>query len=87
MCTVTINIDEATMRQINPNLTSRESIGKWLQHRVDLMIEEIVAKVESETLPLEESLKLYEEGKITDEELSQIPFGRNTVHIDKKDPK
>ena len=26
-------------------------------------LEEIVAKVEGETLPLEESLKLYEEGK------------------------
>lgn len=26
-------------------------------------LEEIVAKVESETLPLDESLKLYEEGK------------------------
>ena len=52
MCTVTINIDEATMQRINPNLTTRESIGKWLQHRVDLMIEEIVAK-EAETMDLE----------------------------------
>ena len=26
-------------------------------------LEEIIAKVEGETLPLEESLKLYEEGK------------------------
>ena len=52
MCTVTINIDEATMRQIDPSLTSRESIGKWLQNRVDLMIEEIVAK-EVETMDLE----------------------------------
>ena len=39
MCTVSINIDEATMRQINPQLTSRESIGNWLQHQVDLMLE------------------------------------------------
>lgn len=44
MCTVSINIDEATMRQINPLLTSRESIGKWLQHQVDLMIEEMRPK-------------------------------------------
>ena len=43
MCTVSINIDEATMRQINPSLTSRESIGRWLQHQVDLMLEEVVA--------------------------------------------
>lgn len=43
MCTVSINIDEKMMRQINPSLTSRESIGHWLQHRVDLMLEEMVA--------------------------------------------
>lgn len=39
MCTVSINIDEATLRRINPLLTSRESISRWLQHQVDLMIE------------------------------------------------
>lgn len=39
MCTVSINIDEATLRRINPLLTSRESISCWLQHQVDLMIE------------------------------------------------
>ncbi len=40
MCTVNIKVDEATMLQINPGLTSRESIGNWLQHKVDLMLEE-----------------------------------------------
>ncbi len=39
MCTVSINIDEATMQRIDPHLTSRESIGHWLQHQVDLMLE------------------------------------------------
>ena len=41
MCTVSINIDETTLRQINPCLTTRESIGSWLQHQVDLMVEEM----------------------------------------------
>jgi len=41
MCTVSINIDEATMRQIDPRLTNRDSIGRWLQHQVDLMLEEM----------------------------------------------
>ena len=40
MCTVSININEATIRQIDPRLTSRESIGRWLQHRVDMMLED-----------------------------------------------
>lgn len=41
MCTVSINIDEAAMLRIDPRLTSQESIGRWLQHQVELMIEEM----------------------------------------------
>ena len=60
MCTVTINIDEATMRQINPSLTTRESIGEWLQHRVDLMMEKIVSQ-KIDTMDVEElRLMLHE---------------------------
>ena len=53
MCTVSINIDETTLRQINPLLTSRESIGSWLQHQVDMMIEEMTS-VDKDTIELEE---------------------------------
>lgn len=60
MCTVTINIDETTMRQIVPSLTTRESIGKWLQHRVDLMMEEMVLQ-NADTMDVEElRLMLHE---------------------------
>jgi hypothetical protein len=60
MCTVTINVDEATMRQINPSLASSESIGKWLQHKVDLMMEEIVSQ-NADTMDVEElRLMLHE---------------------------
>ena len=52
MCTVSINVDEATMRRINPSLTNRESIGKWLQHQVDLMVEEMTQ--EEDTMDVEE---------------------------------
>ena len=38
MCTVSINIDDTMVRRINPNLTSRESIGQWLQRQVDELI-------------------------------------------------
>lgn len=41
MCTVSINIDDAIVRRINPLLTSRESIGQWLQSQVDELIEEM----------------------------------------------
>lgn len=41
MCTVSINIDDAAVRRINPSLTTRESIVKWLQRQVDELIEEM----------------------------------------------
>lgn len=53
MCTVSIHIDEARMRQINPLLTSRESISRWLQHQVDLMIEEMILE-DDDTMDVEE---------------------------------
>ncbi len=47
MCTVTINIDDATVRRINPNLTTRESISQWLQRQVDELIEEMAVLSDS----------------------------------------
>lgn len=47
MCTVTINIDDATVRRINPNLTTHESIGQWLQRQVDELIEEMASQTHS----------------------------------------
>lgn len=47
MCTVTINIDDATVRRINPNLTSRESISQWLQRQVDELIDEMAFQPKS----------------------------------------
>ena len=47
MCTVSINIDDAIVRRINSHLTSRESIGQWLQHQVDELIEEMAIQSHS----------------------------------------
>lgn len=69
MCTVSINIDEATMRQINPLLTSQESISLWLQHQVDLMIEEMILE-DNETKSRETSDPLLHD--VTVEELYAI---------------
>ena len=35
MCTVTLNIDEALARKVNPALTSMEAITSWAQQLVD----------------------------------------------------
>ena len=42
MCTVNIKVDDALVRRIN--LSSRESINKWLQEQVNAMIEEMAAE-------------------------------------------
>ena len=50
MCTVSINIDEAAMRQIDPRLTSLESIGQWVQHQMDLLVSELTCSMRSDEL-------------------------------------
>ena len=44
MCTVNIKVDDVLVRRINPGLSSRESINKWLQEQVNAMIEEMAAE-------------------------------------------
>ena len=44
MCTVSVNIDDAAVRRINPLLTSRESISLWLQRQVDELIEDMAVQ-------------------------------------------
>lgn len=63
MCTVSINIDEARMQQINPFLTSRESIGNWLQHQVNLMLEEM-----TQGMTIEEFYANTEQNVMADDE-------------------
>lgn len=73
MCTVTINIDEATMRQINPLLTSRESIGQWLQHQVDLMVKEYLrGRAESRKQALEKDMTPEQLYSLISEEIDEI---------------
>lgn len=38
MCTVSISIDEAKLKSIDPELNGTEAISRWLQDKVDLWI-------------------------------------------------
>ena len=38
MCTISINIDEASLQSIAPYLNGAEAISRWLQEKVDLWI-------------------------------------------------
>jgi len=73
MCTVSINIDEAMMQRINPELTSRESIGCWLQHQVDLMVEEYArGRAESRRQALKKDMTPEQLYSLISEEIDDI---------------
>lgn len=40
MCTVTVNVDEAMLKEMNPNLSDKTAIRKWVQQLIDLRIRE-----------------------------------------------
>ena len=42
MCTVTLNINEALVRRVNPELTDMESINRWAQQQMDNLIEDLI---------------------------------------------
>ena len=81
MCTVSINIDEATMQQINPCLTTRESIGQWLQHQVDLMMKEMThAKAESQKQALKKDMTPEQLYALISEEIDEIYANVDACH-------
>ena len=74
MCTYTITVDETALRRLQLSF-SRESFGRWLQHHVDTLVEDMVAehhpdspiaRTEEEMRAIvEERLCLMESGKAT----------------------
>ena len=44
MCTVTLNINEAQIRRINPSLTDKASINRWAQRLMDNLIDNLTAE-------------------------------------------
>ena len=46
MCTVTLNINEAQVRKVNPELTDMASINRWAQQQMDNLIEDLVDEQE-----------------------------------------
>ena len=44
MCTVSVKVDEAVLREILPELDSTAAIRQWVQQLIDLRIQEIIAE-------------------------------------------
>ena len=53
MCTVTVNVDEAMLKEMNPNLSDKTAIRKWVQQLIDCRIQEM-AEEDEETISVEE---------------------------------
>ena len=57
MCTVTVDIDEKTLRDVNPNLSDMEAIREWVQQLIDCRIREMLEE-DTETISIEEAREM-----------------------------
>ena len=54
MCTVTVNVDEALLKEMNPNLSDKAAIRRWVQELIDLRIQQMEFE-DTETMSIEEA--------------------------------
>ena len=54
MCTVSVTVDDKMLQHISPNLTTKESIGRWLQQKVDIMIGDMIEESSYSDISVEE---------------------------------
>ena len=57
MCTVTVNVDEALLREVNPNLSDKTAIRKWVQELIDLRLQQLEFE-NTETMSIEEAREM-----------------------------
>lgn len=60
MCTVTVNVDEAMLREMNPNLSDKAAIRRWVQELIDLRIQQMELE-DDETMDLEDARAMLHE--------------------------
>lgn len=60
MCTVTIDVDEKTLRDVDPNLFDVAAIRRWVQELVDLRIQQMELE-DDETMDLEDARAILHE--------------------------
>ena len=53
MCTVTVNVDEAMLKEMNPSLSDKSAIRNWVQQLIDHRVQEMIAE-DDETISVEE---------------------------------
>ena len=60
MCTVNIQVDEALLRDVKPELDSTAAIRLWAQELINLRIQELINEDE-ETMAIEEARAMVHE--------------------------
>ncbi len=60
MCTVTVNVDEAMLKEMNPNLSDKAAIRRWVQELIDLRIQQMEFE-DTETMSVEEARAMTHE--------------------------
>ncbi|MBQ7711151.1 MAG: addiction module protein [Bacteroidales bacterium] len=75
MCTYTIIVDETALRRLQPSF-SRESFGRWLQHHVDTLVEDMATEQHPDS-PIARSEE--EMRAVVEERLQQLDAGEATL--------
>ena len=57
MCTITVDVDEKTLRDVNPNLSDIAAIREWVQQLIDCRIQEMLEE-DTETMSIEEAREM-----------------------------
>jgi len=57
MCTVTVNVDEAMLKEQAPNLSDKTAIREWAQQLIDCRIQE-KAEEDEETISVEDAREM-----------------------------
>lgn len=57
MCIISINVDEAALRNMRPDLDSTDAIRNWAQELVNLRIQQMVLEDE-ETMSIEDAREM-----------------------------
>ena len=77
MCTVNIQVDEALLRDVKPELDSTAAIRLWVQELVNLRIQELINEDE-ETMDIEEARAMVHE---TIKKEYALPWTGDTITI------
>ena len=83
MCVVSIKVDEARLQKIDPSFADTDIISRWLQSRVDELIDEMSTMHKSPNAHTAEEMRVIMEERIHRLETGEEKLKPNEVVFDK----